>query len=146
MTQESKTINWMRIEIRMSGLLTRLNPAYFGYSKEWDCSKWQAHHTHFIMNSIGTVWVIRCLIFYLINFLYYQTKVIPILTYACPAWYMYIIEESKTKLERHQSMCLRIIYPNVKSYTTRLQLASIDWLNSVMLNLCLRYVHKIRDD
>ena len=32
--------------------------------------------------------------------MYYQTKVIPILTYACPAWYTYITEESKTKLER----------------------------------------------
>ena len=78
--------------------------------------------------------------------MYYQAKVIPILTYACPAWYTYITEESKTKLERHQSMCLRIVYPNVESYTTRLQLASIDRLNSVMLNLCLRFAHKIRDD
>ena len=74
--------------------------------------------------------------------MYYLTKFIPI----CPAWYTYITEECKTKLKRHQSMCLSIVHPNVELYTIRLQLASIDRLNSVMLNLCLRVAHKIRDD
>ena len=42
--------------------------------------------------------------------------------------------------------CDRISALFPRPCTTRLQLASIDRLNSAMLNLCLIFVHKIRDN
>ena len=47
------------------------------------------------------------------------------------------------ELERHQSLCLRIIYPQVKSYTERLRLAKIPRINVVLQKACQTYAAAI---
>ena len=57
--------------------------------------------------------------------------------------------KNKAKLCTYIMMCdlhydrISSLFP--RSCTTRLQLSSIHRLNSAMLNLCLKFVHKIRD-
>ena len=70
---------------------------------------------------------------------YYQSCIIPIISYAAPSWYTHITEHSKNRLEKHQSLCLRIIYPGIESYTERLKLANILRLNDYLLNVCREY-------
>ena len=74
---------------------------------------------------------------------YYQSRIVPILTYAAPAWYSYTIQQSKDMLERHQSLCLRLIYPNISSYSERLILTKTARLNDVLYQLCDNYVSKV---
>ena len=37
--------------------------------------------------------------------------------HAAPAWYSFTAQYVKDELERHQSHCLRLIYPDISSYT-----------------------------
>ena len=74
---------------------------------------------------------------------FYLTRILPILTYACPAWFTYTTKTAKDRLERHQSLCLQIIYPTVKSYTERLNRAAIPRLVDTMSDLCSSYAVKI---
>ena len=60
---------------------------------------------------------------------YYQACIFPILTYASPAWHSHLSQNSKDKLERHQSLCLKLIHPTMPSYTERLQaVADLDFV------------------
>ena len=71
---------------------------------------------------------------------YYQSQIVPILTYSAPAWYSYTTQHSKDMLERHQSLCLRLIYPNISSYNERLIVTKTARLNDVLHQLCDTYV------
>lgn len=75
---------------------------------------------------------------------YYRTCILPILAYAAPSWYTFTSQSTKDTLEKHQSLCLRVIYPDVESYTERLSLAKISRLNDHLSNLCSRYIANIR--
>ena len=77
---------------------------------------------------------------------YYQTCIFPILSYACPAWHSYLSQESRDRLERHQSLCLRLIHPHTQSYTERLQRSNISKINDVLLQQCKKYANKIAND
>mgnify|MGYP001791570963 FL=1 len=77
---------------------------------------------------------------------FYQARIVPILTYAAPSWYSYTPQYAKDELERHQSLCLRIIFPSITSYTERLALAKANRLNDVMQKLCISYVSKVMSD
>ena len=77
---------------------------------------------------------------------FYQARIVPILTYAAPAWYCYIPQYCKDQLERHQSLCLRLIFPTISSYTERLETSKVPRLNNVLENLCTNYVAKAVSD
>ena len=77
---------------------------------------------------------------------FYQARIVPILTYAAPAWYCYIPQYCKEQLERHQSLCLRLIFPTISSYTERLETSKVPRLNDVLENLCTKYVAKVVSD
>lgn len=74
---------------------------------------------------------------------FYQARIQPILTYAAPAWCPYTSAQSRAKLSRHQSLCLRIIYPPIKSLTERLHLANIKPICETLDSLCSSYARKI---
>ena len=63
---------------------------------------------------------------------YYQACIFPILTYASPVWHSRLGQNSKDKLERHQSLCLKLIHPTMPSYTERLQVSNISRINDVL--------------
>ena len=74
---------------------------------------------------------------------FYQARIMPILTYAAPAWYCYIPQYGKDLIERHQSLCLRLIFPEIASYTERLDKSKIRRINDVLSKLCSGYVSKV---
>ena len=69
---------------------------------------------------------------------FYQARITPILTYAAPSWYSYIPQYAADQLERHQSLCLRLIYPTVSSYTERLKLSRIPRINDLLRSMCCK--------
>ena len=76
--------------------------------------------------------------------LFYKSRVLSVLSFACPVWYPYLSKIDVERLESFQSMCTRIILPSVDDYDDRLSQLNIDEI-SVHLNvLCLRYVSKVR--
>ena len=77
---------------------------------------------------------------------FYQARITPILTYAAPSWYSYIPQYAADQLERHQSLCLRLIYPTVSSYTKRLKLSRIPRINDLLRSMCCKYVAKVAND
>ena len=77
---------------------------------------------------------------------YYQTCILPILSYACPAWHSYLSQESCDRLEQRQSLCLRLIHHYTQSYTERLQRSNISKINDVLLRQCKKYVNKVASD
>ena len=74
---------------------------------------------------------------------FYNACVKLILLYGAPAWYPYIHQNSKDKLERHQSLCMRLIYPAVESYTARLSLADTPRLNDTLSCACMSYASSV---
>ena len=77
---------------------------------------------------------------------FYQARIIPIMTYAAPAWYSFTAQHVRDTLERHQSLCLRLIYPNISSYTERLRLSGVERLNDCLNNLCAKYTERVAND
>ena len=77
---------------------------------------------------------------------YYQACIFPILSYASPAWHSHLSQNSKDKLERHRSLCLKLIHPTMPSYTERLQVSNIRRLNDVLHQQCIKYVSKVAND
>ena len=74
---------------------------------------------------------------------FYQARILSILSYAAPGWYTYTSQLSKDALERHQSLCLRIIYPCINSYTERLAKANITRINELLSAKCIHYATKV---
>lgn len=58
-------------------------------------------------------------------------------------WYTYTPQYARDNLERHQSLCLRIVYPNIDSYQQRMNKARILPINEVLHRICTKYADKI---
>ena len=46
---------------------------------------------------------------------FYQARIVSIIIYAAASWYPFISKNDKTKLERYQSLCSRIILHNLSA-------------------------------
>ena len=66
--------------------------------------------------------------------------------YACPVLFPYISRGDMSKLERVQSLCLRIISPNTKHYSDRTHICGVDYLSTVLEICCLKYVASIKQN
>ena len=51
-------------------------------------------------------------------------------------WYTYTPQYARDNLERHQSLCLRIVYPDIDSYQQRMNEAGILPINEVLRRIC----------
>jgi len=60
---------------------------------------------------------------------FYKTNVKAVTSYAAPAWFCFISENNKRKLESIQRTATRIILPETDSYTTRLNKLSLPTVN-----------------
>ena len=77
------------------------------------CRPWPSHFEK--RHTVGSYLLIKI----------YCALIIPILIYATPSWFTYTTNYSRDALERHQSLCLRIIYPTIQSYTECREMADI---------------------
>ena len=77
---------------------------------------------------------------------YYQASIFPILSYASPAWHSHLSQNSKDKLERHQSLSLKLIHPTMPSYTEWRQVSNIGRINDVLHQQCMKYVLKVANN
>ena len=50
---------------------------------------------------------------------FYKSRIVPLLTYAAPAWYPNISLNDQEKLEKYQRLCLRIMLPNIDGSENR---------------------------
>ena len=78
--------------------------------------------------------------------LFYQSRILSILSYASPAWYTFTPQYARDKLENHQSRCLRIIHPETKSYTERCRLTGISPIQDYLSAQCQKYASKVEAD
>jgi hypothetical protein len=78
--------------------------------------------------------------------LFYQARILSIISYAAPSWYPYIAKYDKDKLERYQRLCLFIILPRLEHYADRLAFLKLEELNVYLDIVCLRYANKILAD
>ena len=77
---------------------------------------------------------------------FYQSRILPIITYAAPMWYPLISQCDRERLEKYQRLCLRIILPYVDDTGTRLAMTSLDDINVVLGVACLKYANKVLQD
>ena len=78
--------------------------------------------------------------------LFYKSRILSILSFACPVWYPYLSQTEKERLENFQSLCTRIILPDVDDYDSRLSILKLEELRVHLDILCLRYVSKVRSN
>ena len=57
-----------------------------------------------------------------------------------PRLVCYISQDCKDQLNRHQGLCLRLIFPAINSYTKCLEIAKVSKLNSALEYLSTKYV------
>ena len=57
---------------------------------------------------------------------FYQSRIIPIITYVAPMWYPLISQCDRERLEKYQRLCLRIILLHVDGTETRLAMTGLD--------------------
>ena len=74
---------------------------------------------------------------------FYCERILPILTYAAPSWATYTTNYSRDALERHQSLCLRIIYPTIQSYTKRREMANVLPIKDHFTQITSSYATKV---
>ena len=77
---------------------------------------------------------------------FYQARIVSIIIYAAASWYPFISKNDKTKLERYQSLCSRIILPHIDSYEERLKQLQINELNTQLDICCLKYVNRVQNE
>ena len=77
---------------------------------------------------------------------FYQSRILPIITYAAPMWYPLISQCDRERLEKYQRLCLRIILPHVDDTETRLAMTGLDDINVVLGVACLKYANKVLQD
>jgi hypothetical protein len=75
--------------------------------------------------------------------LFYRTRILSILCYAAPSWYPYVSETSKQELEKHQKLCLKIVFPNNEHYIDRLSCCHLPTINTHLSDICSKYISKI---
>ena len=78
--------------------------------------------------------------------LFYKSRILSVLSFACPVWYPYLSQTEKERLENFQSLCTRIILPDVDDYDSRLSILKLEELRVHLDILCLRYVSKVRSN
>lgn len=76
--------------------------------------------------------------------IFYQTRILPIITYAAPSWYPFISNNDKEKLEKHQKLSLHTILPFIDSYEEQLTFLKIEAINIHLDIICLRYIDKLQ--
>jgi len=72
----------------------------------------------------------------------YCTRIQTIVSYAAPAWFTMISNTSLNKLEGLQRLCLRVTYPELRSYSERLTIAGITTLADHLASHCKKYIQK----
>ena len=60
--------------------------------------------------------------------LFYKSRILSVLSFACPVWYPYLSQTEKERLENFQSLCTRIILPDVDDYDSRLSILKLEEL------------------
>ena len=73
-----------------------------------------------------------------------KSKIVSILTDCLPSWYPYKSGNDKTKLERVERLCLRVILPNIDSYEEQLGLLNLSPTNAQLDASCTRYIEEIK--
>lgn len=75
---------------------------------------------------------------------FYQTRILSVLFYGAPAWYPHITQHAKDRLQRYERLCLRIIFPNLEGYDSRLKhIGQLD-INARLDIACLKYVSRVK--
>jgi len=77
---------------------------------------------------------------------FYKTNVKPVTSYAAPAWFCFISENNKRKLESIQRTATRIILPETDSYTTRLNKLSLPTVSEFLFDIWASHFSKIAED
>jgi len=77
---------------------------------------------------------------------FYKTNVKTAISYAAPAWFCFISENSKRKLELIQRTATRIILPERDSYTTRLNKLSLPTVSEFLFDVCASHFSEIAED
>jgi len=72
----------------------------------------------------------------------YCTRIRTIVPYTTPAWFTMISNTSLNKLEGLQRLCLRVTYPELRSYSERLTIAGITTLADHLASSCKKYIQK----
>jgi len=72
----------------------------------------------------------------------YCTRIRTIVSYAAPAWFTMISNTSLNRLEGLQRLCLRVTYPEWRSYNERLTIAGITTLADHLASCCEKYIQK----
>ena len=65
---------------------------------------------------------------------FYKANLKPVLSYACPAWYIFLADKDKTELERIQKTATRIIFTDTESYEERLSLLNLSSVNDFLFS------------
>ena len=76
---------------------------------------------------------------------FYLANVRSVLSYAAPAWFSYLSDTNKNRLESIQRQCLRIIYPDIP-YEDRLLSANIPSLCNYLSCICMTFVSDVASD
>ena len=76
---------------------------------------------------------------------FYLANVRSVLSYAAPAWFSYLSDTNKNRLESIQRQCLRIIYPDIP-YEDRLLSASIPSPCNYLSCICMTFVSNVASD
>ena len=77
--------------------------------------------------------------------LFYEARLLSVLSYAAPCWFPHTPQNYKVKLERFQKLCTRIMIQYEEEYEERLLLLKLEELNIHLDILCLKYIAKVCD-
>ena len=73
--------------------------------------------------------------------MFYKSRVLSTLSYAAPAWFLYLADNDKEFLEKYQRLCFWLILPQLKNYDERLQQLNIDPMR-ITLDVCMSPIWK----
>ena len=77
---------------------------------------------------------------------FYQARVMPVITYAAPAWYGFLDVKTRDTIEGIQRLATKIMTPEVSSYSERCQILQLPRLTEYMDNISDKYFKKILND
>ena len=75
---------------------------------------------------------------------FYQTRVLPHMTYAAQCWFPQLGKGDAERLEKYQRHCLRFIYPDLEHTENRLQETGLPTITTRLTTLCEKYVRCVR--
>ena len=77
----------------------------------------------------------------------YKSQILPTITHSSAAWYPYTTDYQQKDLESSQKLALRIIFPEIESYSERLAAAGcLNTLNQTLRSICRSYATKVIDN